>query len=320
MVRDLSKAPFPVDVLCIGHASFDLFYFVENHPEPDGKMVASGFLSCGGGPAANAAVTVSRLGGRSAFAGFLGKDFFGDKHLEELQNERVDTRLVVRGPDTTPLSTILVKPDGKRSLVNYPGLHRQIDAETIDLDSCTPRIFLLDGHEPQLSVKALTFAGRLNACTVLDAGSVREGTCLLADRVDYLVASERFAKDFSGETDFERAAEYLAGLAPWVVVTLGDKGLIWHSKDDKGRLPAFSVKTVDTTGAGDVFHGAFALGLARKMDWIELLKFASAAAAISCTRTGARTSIPTLSDVRAFLESQRFQSKRGRPLVETDSF
>jgi sulfofructose kinase len=108
-----------IDVMCVGHACFDLTFAVPHHPGPDEKGVADALVSSGGGPAANAAVTVARLGLRAAFAGYLGKDPWGERYLQELFDEGVDTAFVVRGSGPTPLSAILAKPDGKRTVINY---------------------------------------------------------------------------------------------------------------------------------------------------------------------------------------------------------
>jgi sulfofructose kinase len=110
-----------VDVLCVGHASYDLVFSVSRHPGKDEKIFANGFLGCGGEPAANAAVIVSRLGFKSAFAGYLGRDVFGEMHNKELIADGVHSDLIVRGDLPTPVSMILVKPDGKRALINYKG-------------------------------------------------------------------------------------------------------------------------------------------------------------------------------------------------------
>ena len=136
-----------VDVLCVGHACYDLVFGVDHHPDADEKTFAEKLISCGGGPAANAAVTVSRLGLKSAFAGYLGSDFFGQQHLEEFGRAEVNTDLIVRGNSPTPLSAILVKPDGRRTVVNYKGATAALAADSIDFSKCRPRVILFDGHE-----------------------------------------------------------------------------------------------------------------------------------------------------------------------------
>lgn len=294
----MSKA---VDVLCVGHASCDLVFSVPYQPGPDQKIVADGLLTCGGGPAANAAVTVARLGFSAAFAGYLGNDMPGNMHAAELAAEGVDTTLVVRGGAPSPLSVILVKPDGSRSLVNYKGETGPLDASSIDFSPLSPSVILLDGHEPVVSAGLI---GR-GIPTVLDAGSVHPGTLALMDKVDYLACSEKFATQWWGADAPELALKALAERAPAVIITLGERGLIWHKQGESGRLSAFAVDVVDTTGAGDAFHGAFAAGVAAGLGWHEVLCYASGAGALCCNVMGARPGLPTAEGVAQLLAGSR---------------
>lgn len=296
----MTTYPTKVDVLCVGHASYDLIFSVPHHPDEDEKIFADSLISCGGGPAANAAVMISRLGLKSAFAGYLGQDLYGDKHAQEFAEYDVDTRLIVRGPSPTPLSTILVKPDGKRALINYKGDTQALPANAVDFSSVKPKVILFDGHEPHLSVPLAECARRDHIPSVLDAGSLHEGTLALMNKVDYLVCSEKFALQFAG--DVETALTRLSEAAPAVVITLGEKGLLWQRGKEHGAMPAFPVAAIDTTGAGDAFHGAFAAGVALDMEWLELLRYASAAGALCCTKIGARLGIPSRQEHCTWLE------------------
>ncbi len=281
-----------VDVLCVGHASFDMTFLVDHHPGADEKCFASRMIMAGGGPAANAAVTVARLGGRSAFCGYLGHDVFGDLHFKELMADGVLTEWVVRGSHPTPLSMILVKPGGLRSVVNFKGETPHLTSSQIDLSTIIPGAILMDGHEPEISLILAEEARRQGTPTILDAGSVHTGTERLAVLVDYLLASSRFAKDYTGETDMRRALRRLAACAPLAAVTLGEGGFLWTQGGREEMCPAVKVEVEDTTGAGDVFHGAFALEISRGGDVESAFLTARAAAALSCTRIGARPSIP----------------------------
>jgi sulfofructose kinase len=294
-----------VDVLCIGHACYDLVFSVDHHPDADEKTFAEKLISCGGGPAANAAVTVSRLGRRSAFTGYLGKDFFGQRHLKEFGQADVNTDLIIRGDSPTPLSAILVKPDGRRTVVNYKGATAPLAAGSIDFSGWHPRVILFDGHEPEVSLALMKTIKDRGISTVLDAGSVHRGSLKLLEQVDYAVVSQKFAYECTGKEDPQQAALKLGQLASAVVITLGAAGLVWKCEDDSGRLPAFSVDTVDTTGAGDAFHGAFAAGLASGKTWEDLLAYASAAGALCCTKYGARPAIPTAEDVADFFKKHQ---------------
>jgi len=295
-----------IDVLCVGNASYDLIFSVSQHPRPDEKMIAEDFIECGGGPAANAAVTIGRLGYKSAFLGSLGNDIFGEKHLKELVQEGVNTEFVVHGSASTPLSAIFVKPNGDRSVVNYNKGTKPItlkDVPTDVLDLLHPKVLLFDGHEPIISLELAKAAMQKGIKTVLDAGSVFPGTTALLDRVDYIVCSEKFALDFTGEVNRNKALEQLGTFHTNIVITLGREGLIWQTTQGRGAKPAFPVNVVDTTGAGDVFHGAFAVCIAEGKEWEFSMRYSNAAAALCCTKTGARFGIPTKQEVLSFLDT-----------------
>jgi sulfofructose kinase len=314
-----------IDVLCVGHATYDLVFQVDHNPGADEKCFAAGLVSCGGGPAANAAVTVARLGGTAAFAGYLGGDLFGTMHLHELVSEGVITDLVVRdreaaaspdpdarvaergisgrNPPATPLSSILVKPDGKRTVITYKGSMPLLAPGEVDFSLVRPGAVLFDGHQPLISLPLALRAKEQKIPSILDAGSVHKGTMELAPLCGYLVASEKFARDLSREKDPGKALECLAKIAPVAIITLGEAGLVWTSGHGprRGSLGSFPVDTVDTTGAGDIFHGAFALRIAAGDGLTTALRYASAAAALGCTKMGARAGIPFRAEVEFLL-------------------
>ena len=300
-------ADLQVDVLCLGIACYDLIFSVDRHIGVDEKMKASDLTACGGGIAANASMTVARLGYSVAFAGYLGRDMYGDKHLDELNAAGVNTALVVRGEWPTSLSAILVKPDGSRALVNY-GLGREMPGgEEFHLEECRPRAVLVDGHYHEAAAPLVARTRAAGIPTVLDGDTLHPGSKTLMEMVEFLVVSEHFARQFSRQDDMGEALKQLSRCAPSTIITLGDRGLSWRNRADSrfgagaGSYPAFTITAEDTTGAGDAFHGAFAAGLSRGMAWEELLRFASAVGALCCTRKGARLGIPTGSEVAAFL-------------------
>ena len=296
---------YTIDVLCVGAGTYDLVYSVERDPQPDEKIRASAFTGCGGGPAANAAITVSRLGLQSAFVGYLGNDIFGNAHINELQQDGVNTDLVARGDESSALSVVMVKPDGSRSLVNYRKPESFLAAGSVDFSSIDAKVILFDGHEPYISPPLAKEARQGDIITLLDAGSIHPGTEELAGLVDYLVCSESFGFGFTGESTEDKALEKLDSYAPNVVITLGNRGLVWKNAEGPGSTDAFNVKAVDTTGAGDVFHGALAACLAQKLEWRESLVYASTAGALCCMKIGARPGIPTKEEVEGFLAAQR---------------
>jgi sulfofructose kinase len=120
--------------------------------------------------------------------------------------------------------------------------------------------------------------------------------------VDYAVVSQKFARECTGKEDPQQAAVKLGQHSPAVVITLGEAGLVWKNEGGSGSLPAFPIDAVDTTGAGDAFHGAFAAGLASGKPWNDLLTYASAVGALCCTKYGARPGLPTAKGLAAFLK------------------
>lgn len=290
-----------LDLLCIGHASYDLIFSVPHHPQADEKMFADDLQGAGGGPAANAAVCAARLGFRAGFAGYLGDDVYGNAHMQELIADDVDCSLIIRASSPTPLSAILVKPDGKRALINYKGATRAMPSGSIDFSQVSCKVALFDGHEPHLSLDFLAHPPNQVIPTVLDAGSVHDGTLALMDRVTYLVASEKFALQLAGKID--AALGQLAERAPAAVITLGEHGLIWRRGTESGRMQAPPVTATDTTGAGDAFHGAFAAAVAAELDWQQTLRYASVSGALCCTKIGARPGLPSADQHKKLLEA-----------------
>ncbi|OIO67332.1 MAG: hypothetical protein AUJ56_10415 [Zetaproteobacteria bacterium CG1_02_49_23] len=302
-------------VLCVGHASYDLSMQVSAHPASNEKCTASAIQVSGGGPAANAAVCISRLGGRAAFCGYLGHDTFGEIHLQEFIRENVEVRWITRGTAASNVSQILAKPDGSRSVVNY----REHDFLPAETPAPTPSDFgaiLIDGHEPLLSLAIAQRAKHLQIPVIYDAGSLRSGSVELLQYVDYLVASETFSHQYTRqyfnqlagqENDIQvdyslsLSLKILSACCPSVIITTGENGLIWQHNNQQGVMPAFPVQTIDSTGAGDAFHAAFAYGITLKLPWEKLLRFASAAGALACTKLGARPAMPDLQALQSFL-------------------
>ncbi len=287
------------EVICVGHASYDLVFSIPHHPSEDEKLFAEDLLGCGGGPAANAAISIAKLGFKAAFAGYLGNDSYGDLHLQELQTAGVDCQFIKRDNAPTPLSAILVKPDGKRALLNYKGSTRALARNSLDFSKLNGKALLFDGHEPNISLDLLQRFANHALPSVLDAGSLHDGTRLLMDKVSHLVCSEKFALQYAA--DEHLALTKLAAVAPTVVITLGERGLIWRRGQESGSLSAPTIQAIDTTGAGDAFHGAFAAALSANMAWQETLRYASAAGAYCCTKIGARPGLPDQTQIQQIL-------------------
>jgi sulfofructose kinase len=292
-----------IDVLCVGYACIDINFNTSHHPTADEKIRAHSMHSCGGGPASNAAVTIARLGGRAAFSGYLGEDGFGEAHIKELNEAGVSVSGIYRSQAPTPVAAVTIKPNGERSIVDYRSASALVSEDYITLSAQPARVLLVDGHQPLLSAKLVDEARRLGIPSVLDAGSINDGTMLLYNKVDYLISSEKFARQFSGEDDARKALAALEGSAPYIAVTWGSDGVYWHDSEGQHHMPGFDIEAVDTTGAGDAFHGAFALGLAQNLELSRNLRRACATGALTCMQVGARTALPTRERVDALCQA-----------------
>ena len=291
-----------VSALCVGHAAWDLCMFVDAYPAENSKTETQLLIESGGGPAANAAWLLGYWGVPTAFAAVVGQDDYGGKAVKELEDAGVDCRLVEqRTKHSTPLSFIVVNRNtGSRTVVNrkVPGAGLRLTRSS--LQGLDPQLLLFDGHELDASLAAMeTFP---SAVTVLDAGSLREGTAALAAKVHYLICSERFAAQVTGEADvLAHQADCLRRLRELcgnvVVVTLGANGAIFDTGECQGHLPALPVGAHDTTAAGDIFHGTFAYALLKRLTLQKALQLAIVAAGLSVQRQGGRPSVPQLKTV-----------------------
>ncbi len=291
-------------MLCCGQATLDHVLTVPGSVVTGRKQAALAHDVVGGGVAANAAVAVSRLGGDAALVSCVGADEAGDEVLRELRREGVDTTAVRRLPGVqTPVSAVLVGADGGRTVVNHtPG--ELFDRPAPRLDAQPADAVMVDGRWPAATVGVLRYARERGVPAVVDVDRVGgatdwDETFALAT---HLIVAEDALAELTGERDpADGVARMAARTGACVAVTLGARGVLWIDGDGLRRLPAFPVDAVDTTAAGDVFHGAGALALAEGADVESAFRFAAAAAAVKCTRAGARRGIPDRDAVRAVL-------------------
>ena len=292
-------------VLCVGQSTLDHVLFVPTVITPGHKHVADGFQVVGGGVAANAAVAVSRLGGSSILASCVGEDPAGRAVMDGLADERVDTQLVTRLAATpTPCSTIVVSPDGARTVFNHTPADL-FDRPCPPLDRRSINAVLTDCRWPAGTQTALRHAHALGVPSVVDVDRRiidPETRRVVFELGTHLVFSEHALRDSTGCAS---SADGLRALAQQtrahVSVTLGERGVHWLDGDVVRSIDAFVVDVVDTAAAGDVFHGAFALALAEGLDEPAGFRFAAAAAALKCSRPGARAGMPDRSAVDELL-------------------
>lgn len=296
------------DIVGLGASTLDLLMVVDEFPHDEGVIEAHDFLIQGGGPVATALAAASRLGARTAMLDALGDDWRSRIIVEEFERFGVATNYLHVCPRQTPsTSTILVrKRDGARAIVFRPG-----GAST------------LIGADEQIDLlrraKILHITGRhIEACRALGAEAQRIGVKISFDggagrfsdvyrdllaRVDYCIVALDFARAwFHRDLDIEAAARRISAQGvELAVVTNGAEGSFIVAGGDAFHQPAFPVDVVDTTGCGDVYHGAFLFGLARGFALRETARIASAVAAMKARALGGRGFLPSLQETKEFL-------------------
>jgi len=295
-------------VLCAGIAVLDQVFRVQNFPRPDVKTQASEFRTVNGGNAANAAVAISRLGARASFAGPLGgpagDDTIGNAFLALAAREGIDCSACPRVPGApTPISAICIDGRGERAIVNFRddrlAAARPADATALVADADA---VMADNRFPEFVREVCVAARERGIPVVLDADEPRRDSNTLLTIVSHIVFSAEGLRATAGSDHLGRALIDVSKRTPaFLAVTDGRNDVLWLDGGELRQVPAFAVDVVDTLGAGDTFHGAFALMLAEGRNERDAMRFAAAAAALKCTRYGGILGAPTRAEVEAFL-------------------
>ena len=297
----------PPRILCIGMPVRDLTFRIEELPERGFKVNASHFEEICGGNALNAAIGIVRLGGRASICGPMGdvREASAKYIFEKLAHEGIDTKHILHMQGlVTPISNIMIDPSGERTIVTFrdPELWkvRLPDAGEL-LEDC--QAILTENRCAEFCTDLCAEARRRGIPVIVDVDrtmSLREG---LLTASSHLVFSSEALQSTAGVRDDAEALKKIAKFTPsFVAGTRGAQGTLWLDEQHKLReTPAFPVHTVDTLGAGDVFHGAFALAITESQDIPSALRFASAAAALKCTRFGGAFAAPQRAEVEQLL-------------------
>lgn len=308
----------PPHILCIGMPVRDLTFRIDELPARGFKVNASHFDEISGGNALNAAIGIVRLGGRASICGPMGdaRETSSRYIFDKLAHEGIDTTHIVRMPGlVTPISNIMIDPSGERTIVTFrdPELWkvRLPDTDKL-LEDCSA--ILTENRCAEFCTDLCAEARRRGIPVVVDvdrAMSLREG---LLTASSHLVFSSEALQSTAGVADDGEALKRIAKLTPsFLAGTQGAQGTLWlDEQQNLQQTPAFPVHTVDTLGAGDVFHGAFALAITERQDLRRALRFASAAAALKCTRFGGAFAAPQRVEVEELL-------KQGQPTDATRS-
>jgi sulfofructose kinase len=304
-------------ILCVGMPVRDLTFRVPGVPARGSKEHASHFDEICGGNALNAAIGIVRLGGRASICGPIGdaRETSSRFIFEQMAHEGINTKHIVhmRGL-VTPISAIMIDPSGERTIVTFrdPELWKvelpDVDALLEDCDA-----ILTESRCAEFCTDLCAEARRRGIPVIVDvdrAMSLREG---LLTASSHLVFSSEPLQETADVSDDGEALQKIAKLTPsFLAGTRGPRGTIWLDEHrDLQETPAFPVHTVDTLGAGDVFHGAFALAITEQQEVRQALRFASAAAALKCTRFGGAFAAPQRAEVEELLSQGSSASPAG---------
>lgn len=295
------------DVVGTGLVTVDLNAKVWKVPGLDQLVLMQSYRQLRGGPVATALVTLQRLGVSTAYMGELGDDDYGRFIVRGFQEEGVNVEnLRITPGKTTPFSFILVDNAGRRSIIFNPGCYLEASAECINRDILkAARIFHTDAGS-DAAYEACKLLKETSTKISIDAGIGFQKLERLMQFCDVLILPRGVAREVSGQKDLEMAGKKLLKKydLELVAITSGDKGSMGITKEEIISQPAFKVDVVDTTGAGDVFNGAFLYTILQKWDLERSLKFANAVAALKCTHQTGWQGIPTLSEVKNFLKGK----------------
>ncbi|MEO6928256.1 MAG: PfkB family carbohydrate kinase [Casimicrobiaceae bacterium] len=290
----------PPRLISLGMCAQDAIYRVSSIPDRPVKVLATHYRECGGGMAANAAVAAARLGASVQYWGRTGDDALGRRITDELAAEGVDITHVRRVSDcVSPSAAILVDPQGERLVCAYndPALDDNADWLPLEIIESVDAV-LADVRWPKGARVVLDAARRAGKIALLDADVGPAD-----DLRDLVTRASHVAFSAAGLTlcaNGEPGAA-LRKIAPltraFVGVTLGAEGFLWLDQDGEHHIQGMQVRALDTLAAGDVWHAAFAVALTQRCEMADAVRFANAAAAIKCSRSGGRQGAPTHAEV-----------------------
>jgi len=291
-------------VLCAGIAVEDFIFKVERFPLPGEKVQASTLIATPGGCAANAAMAVARLGGVARFAGPVGTDEASARFLHGLARTGVDAHGVERvDGGSISVSGIFIDATGEKLVVTRRGEKlAQVQPRDAAALVAGADIVMADNRFPDFVRPILQAAVQRGIPAVLDGDQATTPDDPLFAIATHVIFSSEALRATTGVHDLAAALKVIAKSAPgFLAVTNGPEAIEWLDHGEVRRMPAFPVEAVDTLGAGDTFHGAFALALAEGRELLPAMRFAAAAAALKCTRFGGISGTPARDEVDAFL-------------------
>lgn len=303
------------DIIGIGQNATDTLILLSHFPAYAGKVAFDQEILSPGGQVASAMVTCAKLGLRVKYIGTVGDDERGKIQLDSLRTSGIDLSDVeVRENCPNQTAYILIdRTTGERTVLWQRAECLRLAPESITADKITcGRLLHIDAHDTAAVAKAAEIARQHHIPVTVDVDTIYHGFDRVLPHVDYLVASSEFPVQWTNERDPFRALETIQEefRIPVAAMTLGAHGALARIHGRFVYSPAFVVNCVDTTGAGDVFHGAFCYAVLQNMPMRETLEFSNAMAALNCTALGARGGISTIEEARALMKRAERRSHR----------
>ncbi len=296
-----------VDVVGVGINATDTIIRLPHFPTLDSKVEIRSFETKAGGQVASAIVACRRWGLSARYAGKVGDDAAGKLKMDEMEREGVDARWIVADGSASQTSYILVdETSGERTVLWNRDSSIALRAEDLRRGWISgASVLLVDGHDTEAATQAARWAREEQIPVVGDFDNRYPGVEALLEYVDFAVASNTFPERLTGEKNLLKALPQICRRfkCRMTGATLGKAGALLWDGEQFVLCPGFRIRAVDTTGAGDIFHGAFVFGLVRGWRPEEILEFSCAAAALNCTATGARGHIATLDEIEDFRRS-----------------
>ncbi len=303
----MTALPKTVDVVGVGINATDTIIRLPRFPEFNSKVEILSVEVLPGGQVASAMVACQRWGMQTRYVGKVGDDEAGRMQRATLEREGVEAELIAANGASSQLAYILVDEDsGERTILWKRDAVIALRPEDLRTEWITQaRALHVDGHDTAAATTAARWARLAGIPVTADLDSVYPGVEVLLPNVDYMVASRQFPERVTGESDLRNSLPSLvrAYKCKVAAATLGSDGVLAWDGQAFAYAPGFQVNVRDTTGAGDVFHGAFLFGLWRGWELERILEFSCAAAAINCTASGARGKIGSIEEIEELIRT-----------------